>query len=199
VPASATDEGGPMRDLIVTQNMTVDGVIEFLGDWFDPTAGSDDLMAVNEEHEAKSDAMLLGRKTYNDFKSFWPLQENDQTGITDYLNRTEKYVVSSTLTESDWENTTILSGPLVEEIQRIKNLPGQEITATGSITLVHALTEAGLVDEFRLFVYPVVSGAGRHLFDPTAPPPNLRLTSTQQFEGGIVLLTYRVDKAGTTV
>lgn len=184
-----------MRDLIVTENSTLDGVIEFTGDWFDPTEGGDDLLAVNKEHEAESDAVLLGRVTYNDFKSFWPLQQDDQTGVTDYLNKTEKYVISSTLKESDWENTTILSGPLTEEIARVKALPGKAITATGSITLVRALLAAGLVDELRLFVYPIVSGNGRRLFEHGDTPPGLRLTGAQSFQGGVVLLTYRIQGA----
>lgn len=187
-----------MRDLIVTQNITVDGVIEFLGDWFDPTAGGDEIAAVNKKHEEESDAVLLGRKTYNDFEGFWPLQENDQTGATDYLNRTEKYVVSSTMIESDWENTMILSGPLVEEITRIKRLPGKAITLTGSITLVHALIAAGLVDEYRLFVYPVVSSAGRHLFEPDTTPPGLQPIGAQLLDGNVTLLAYRVTDAGAT-
>lgn len=187
-----------MRDLIVTENITVDGVIEFIGDWFDPTAEGDDLRAVGRQHEADSDAVLLGRNTYNDFKGFWPLQHDDPTGITDYLNRTEKFVVSSTLTGSDWENTTILAGPLAEEIVRIKRLPGKAITATGSITLVRALAAAGLVDQYHLFVYPIVSGQGRKLFEPGDTPPGLRLIDSQTFQGGVVLLTYRVAEDTAT-
>ena len=187
-----------MRDLIVTLNITVDGVIEFIGDWFDPTAGGDDLLAVNKEHQAGSDAVLLGRATYNAFKGYWPLQKDDPIGVAAYLNQTEKYVVSSTLRESDWENTTILSGPLMEEIARLKALPGKAITATGSITLVRALIAAGLVDEYRLFVYPVISGVGRRLFEPGDPPPGLQLIDTRSFAGGVVLLAYRATESPPT-
>lgn len=185
-----------MRDLIVTENITVDGVIELLGDWFDPTAEATEIQALVKEQLAESDAMLLGRITYNDFKGFWPLQQDDQTGNTDYLNQTEKYVVSASMKESDWENTTILSGPLVDEIRRIKSLPGKEITATGSITLARALLAAGLVDEIRLFVYPVVSGNGRRLFEHGDTPPGLRLLNSQSFQNGVVLLTYRLGDTG---
>jgi dihydrofolate reductase len=180
-----------MRDLIVVENSTVDGVIELLGDWFDPTAESADIQELVRTHMVESDALLLGRITYNDFKGFWPLQQDDQTGNTAYLNQTEKYVVSSTMQESDWENTTILAGPVEEEIQRIKALPGKAITVTGSITLVRALIAAGLVDEYRLFVYPVISGVGRRLIEPGDTPPGLHPISVQTFQNGVVLLTYR--------
>ncbi len=184
-----------MRKLIVTENITLDGVIEMTGDWFDPQGGGDDLQEAMHEHDAACDAVLLGRQTYEDFKSYWPLLTDDTTGVTDYLNRTEKYVVTSTMKETDWENTTFLRGPLVEEIARLKAQPGKEIVATGSITLVRALIEAGLVDEYRLFVYPVVVGEGKRLFD-SGHNHKLRLVDSRGFSSGVALLTYRAVREG---
>ncbi len=106
----------------------------------------------------------MGRRTFVDLRGYWPKQTDDPTGITDYLNRVQKYVVSSTLTDPEWENSTVLAGDPVKEVRALKQQPGQDIVVTGSITLCHTLIEAGLVDEYRLFVYPVVQGRGRRLF-----------------------------------
>jgi dihydrofolate reductase len=101
-----------------------------------------------------ADAFLTGRVTFEQFRAYWPHQADDPTGISDYLNRVQKYVVSATLAEPGWEPTAVLRGPLREEITALKSAPGRDIVVTGSITLVHALIAAGLVDEYRLFVYP---------------------------------------------
>lgn len=114
-----------MRKLIVAENITVDGVIEALDDWFGPASGGDDVVATEREHYAACDAVLLGRQTYEDFKGYWPLQADVTTGITNALNRAEKYVVSSTMRESDWQNTTFLAGPLEEAVSRLKARPGR--------------------------------------------------------------------------
>src|SRR6478735_193807 len=91
-----------MRTLVVTQNVTLDGSIEFLGDWFDPTAEDADLAAETRRLSERGDALVLGRQTFEDFRSYWPKQTDDTTGVTDELNRIDKYVVSSTLTDPDW-------------------------------------------------------------------------------------------------
>ena len=94
----------------------------------------------------------------------------DTSGITAYLNQVEKYVVSSTLVEPQWENSTVLCGDAAEEVRALKEQPGKDIVLTGSITLTHAMIEAGLVDEYRLFTYPAVQGGGRRLFPDGLPP-----------------------------
>ena len=175
-----------MRKLIVTENITVDGVIDASGGWFDPADGSvdtSDLVETIGEHMRAADAFLVGRVTFTEMRSFWPNQTDDTTGVSDYLNQVDKYVVSRTLTDPEWQNSTILRGPLVEEITELKEQSGGDIVTTGSIRLVHALIKAGLVDEYRLFVYPTVQGQGARLFeDLTDGPrpragrqPNLRL------------------------
>jgi dihydrofolate reductase len=170
-------------------------VVEALDGWFGSTSGGDDVVAAERDLYAACDAVLLGRRTYEDFKGYWPLQTDVITGIADSLNRAEKYVVSSTMRESDWQNTTFLNGPPTEEVARLKAQPGQDIVATGSITLVRALIAAGLVDEYRLFVYPVVVGRGRRLF-PDGLGDTLHLADMRAFRSGIVLLTYRPTRGG---
>ncbi|MFP5022251.1 dihydrofolate reductase family protein [Pseudonocardia phyllosphaerae] len=174
-----------MRTLAITQNITLDGAVEMLGDWFDPTAeGQDEQLAELHRQDAASDATLLGRQTFTDFRGFWPKQTDDTTGITDYLNQVQKYVVSSTLTDPDWQNSTVLSGDPVAEVRALKEQDGADIVVTGSITLCHTLIEAGLVDEYRLFRYPVVQGRGRRLF-PDGWSADLRLVETASFANGV--------------
>jgi dihydrofolate reductase len=183
-----------MRTLAITQNITLDGSIEFLDNWFDPQErGLGDMADLQEEVQRQSlasDAMLLGRQTFEDFRSYWPHREDDTTGTSAYLDEVSKYVVSSTLAEPGWENTTIVSGDLVEKVAALKEAEGSDIVTTGSITLCHALIEAGLVDEVRLFAYPVVQGRGRRLFPDGFQRDRLRLLDTRSFASGIVLTTY---------
>ncbi len=139
---------------------------------------------------ARQDALLVGRRTFEDFRGYWPAQTDDSTGVTDYLNTVAKYVVSSTLDEPRWENTTVPRGDPVDAVRALKARSGKDIVLTGSITLSHELTGAGVVDEFRLFVYPVVQGRGRPLFPAGSAIPKLRLIDTLNFPSGIVLLKY---------
>jgi dihydrofolate reductase len=102
-------------------------------------------------------------------------------------------VVSSTMEDPRWQNTTILHGDLHEEVTRLKSRPGKDIVATGSITLVHELIKLGLVDEYRLFIYPVVAGQGRRLFENATSMLSLRLGELQRFGNGITLAIYRIN------
>ncbi|WP_432081303.1 dihydrofolate reductase family protein [Streptomyces sp. WAC 04229] len=165
-----------MRTLAITENITVDGSIEMLTDWFDPQAQGEvdmaDVMEESHRQDSRADALLLGRRTFEDFRGYWPNQTDDTTGITAYLNQVQKYVVSKTLTDPMWDNSTVLAGDPVEEVRALKAQEGgKDIVLTGSIRLTHTLIEAGLVDEYRLFVYPVVQGRGRRLFRPTTRSP----------------------------
>jgi dihydrofolate reductase len=187
-----------LRTLAITQNITVDGSIEMLGDWFDPhgQAGVDntDLLAELHQQDHRADGFLVGRQTFEDLRGYWPKQADDPTGITDYLNQVQKYVVSSTMTDPQWRNSTVLTGDPLEQVRALKDRPGKDIVCTGSITLVHALITAGLVDEYRLFVYPVVLGRGRRLFADATGVPRLRLAETRPFRAGVVLLRYRTTR-----
>jgi dihydrofolate reductase len=184
-----------MRELIVTENITLDGVIDAAGGWFAPggdddTDQSDVLDAIREQREA-ADALLLGRVTFEDMRCYWPLQTDDDTGIADYLDNVNKYVVSRTLGDPNWAHTTVLQGPVIDEVQALKTAPGADIVTTGSVTLTSELIAAGLVDEYRLFVYPVVLGRGRRLFTNATDVPGLHLEEARPFGSGIVLLRYR--------
>lgn len=184
-----------MRDLVVTENITLDGVIDAADGWFNPgedgeTDMSDVVAALAKQSEA-ADALVLGRQTFEDMRGYWPLQTDDTTGISDYLNTVAKYVVSSSLEDPQWENTTVLRTP--GEVESLKAQPGKDIVTTGSIQLVHALAAASLVDEYRLFVYPVVVGRGRRLFPDGTTASTLRLIETQPFTSGITLLRYRTS------
>jgi dihydrofolate reductase len=180
-----------MRKLVVTENMTLDGVIDMAAGWFDPLnedVDQSDITAANREHQEAADALLVGRTTFEIFRGFWPKQTDDPTGVSDYLNAVDKYVVSSTLDEPEWERSTVLRGPVVEEVKALKEAPGRDIVATGSTQLVPALIAAGLVDEYRLFVFPVVVGRGARLFE--SADLELRLLETRPFVAGVVLLRY---------
>ncbi|SCE51329.1 dihydrofolate reductase family protein [Streptomyces sp. OspMP-M43] len=184
-----------MRTLAITQNITVDGSIEMITDWFDPQGqpGVDmsDVLEESHRQDARADALLLGRRTFEDFRGYWPLQTDDPTGIAAYLDQVPKYVVSGTLTDLGWRNATVLTGDPVEEVRRLKaEEGGKDIVLTGSITLAHALIAAGAVDEYRLFVHPAVQGRGRRLFPDGYELPRLRLLESREFRSGITLQRY---------
>jgi len=180
-----------MRKLVITQNITLDGSIEMLDGWFDPHLQDDDLLEESHREDAQADALLVGRQTFEDFRGYWPNQRDDATGVTDYLNRVAKYVVTSTMSDPGWANSTVLSGDPVEQTKSLKALPGKDIVLTGSITLAHTLIAAGLVDEYRLFIYPTVQGRGRRLFPDGTSIASLRVVEPPKaFRSGITLIKY---------
>ncbi|MGL5817987.1 MAG: dihydrofolate reductase family protein [Phycicoccus sp.] len=154
-----------MRRLVLTQNTTLDARADMLGDWFDDQGvGQEEVNAENARQREAADALLVGRHTFESFRDYWRDLAEDRTGVSDYLNRVEKYVVSTTLDDPNWQNTTVLRADPLDEVRQLKEAPGRDIVCTGSVTLSHALLRTGLVDEVRLFVYPVVQGEGRWLF-----------------------------------
>lgn len=181
-----------MRPMIISQNVTADGAIEMLDDWFDPLAQDADMLAVNERDSALCDTLVLGRRTFEDFRGFWPEQVDDQTGVTDELNSLDKYVVSRTMTDPAWQNSTILAGDPVAEVQELLGRPGDaEVVVTGSITLTHGLIAAGIVDGYRLWTYPYVQGRGRRLF-PEGASQRLRLEEQRTFATGVTYTHWTV-------
>ena len=183
-----------MRTLAITQNITLDGSVEMLGDWFDAQGQGDvsDLMEENHRQDAEADAFLCGRDTFASLRGHWRDLPDDRTGVSDYLNGVQKYVVSSTLDDPGWDRTTVVDGDPVASVRDLKQQAGRDIVLTGSIRLAHTLIEAGLVDEYRLFVYPVVQGRGRRLFPDGYEVPRLELVRTRTFSSGLVLLVHRV-------
>jgi dihydrofolate reductase len=188
------DERCDVRTLAITQNITLDGSVEMITDWFDPLgfgdADTSDLVEESHRHDAQADALLLGRRTFEDFRGFWPQQTDDTTGTTEYLDRVQKYVVSRSLTDPQWQNSTVLSGDPVIQVAELKARQGKDIVLTGSISLAHTLIQAGLVDEYRLFVYPSVQGRGRRLFPDGFEVPRLELLESKAFRSGITLQCY---------
>jgi dihydrofolate reductase len=180
-----------MRKLVITQNVTLDGSIEMLDDWFDPRLQDDDLLAESHRQDAQADALLLGRRTFEDFRSYWPQQSADTTGITYYLNHVAKYVVSSTISDPAWQHSTVVATDPIQQLDALKRQSGRDIVLTGSISLAHTVIAAGLVDEYRLFIYPAIQGRGRRLFPDGVAIPRLRLVEPAvSFDSGISLLRY---------
>ncbi len=186
-----------MRKLVVTENITLDGVIDASAGWFEPSGdGEVDQSDINDAllaQAAAADAVLLGRVTFEEMRGYWPLQTDDETGVTEYLNNVSKYVVSSTMKDPEWERSTVLSGDLEKNVRELKDKAGKDIVVTGSITLVHALITLGLVDEYRLFVYPVVLGRGARLFADATSVSKLALIDNRPFRSGVVLTRYSTD------
>ncbi|MFC7490946.1 MULTISPECIES: dihydrofolate reductase family protein [unclassified Knoellia] len=181
-----------MRRLVITQNITLDGSIEMLGDWFDPQ-GQADMSDVLEEigrQQRQSGALLVGRRTFEDMRGYWRDLQDDETGVSDHLNAVDKHVVSSTMTDPDWDRTEVVCGDVVEQVRSLKERDGKDIVLTGSIRLGHAMIAADLVDGYRLFVYPVVQGGGRRLFPEGFELGGLELLETKAFVSGIALLRY---------
>jgi dihydrofolate reductase len=191
-----------MAKLVVTEFVSLDGVMEDPGGsehskhgaWtfqFDRGAEGDKFK-LDELHA--SDAQLLGRVTYQGFAKAWPTVKDEQ-GFADRMNSMRKYVVSTTLSddEATWDNTVVIRGDVADEIARLKAEPGGDIVVHGSCSLVHFLAEHGLVDEYRLMVFPIVLGSGKRLFTETSETTRLVLTESRTAGDGILLLTYRTQ------
>jgi dihydrofolate reductase len=173
-----------MRNVVVTEFLSLDGVMENPG-WTFPY-WNDEIAKFKGEETSASDAMLLGRVTYEGFAAAWP---NSQDEGAAYFNSVRKYVVSTTLDKAEWNNSQIIRGNIVEEIARLKQQEGQDITVHGSATLAQTLMQHDLVDRYRLLVYPVVIGNGKRLFKEGIPA-TLKLVESQAFSSGVVALIY---------
>jgi dihydrofolate reductase len=181
----------PMRKVIALELVSVDGVMEKPEEW-SFSYSNDEMAEANASGMADSDAMLLGRVTYEEFASYWPYQNTADQPFTDYLNDTPKYVVSTTLEEPlEWQNSTLIKGNIAEEIVRLKQQPGKDIGIVGSATLVRWLLADDLLDELRLMVHPVVLGGGKRLFEGGGGRKALELVDSKAFGTGVLYLTYR--------
>jgi dihydrofolate reductase len=182
-----------MRKIVAGLHMSLNGVVESPDTWVFPYNYSNDEMgqAIGATMAA-SDTMLLGRVTYQGFAAHWPHQTGD---IAEYMNNAPKLVVSTTLDTVEWQNSTLISGNVVEELTRRKQQPGRNISIVGSATLVRSLLREGLLDELQLLVCPIVVGSGKRLFEDSGVPVPLRLLDTKTFSTGVLSLTY--TPAGT--
>ncbi len=177
-----------MRQVVVTEFLSLDGVMEEPA-WTAPY-WNDDIAKFKGEETSASDALLLGRVTYQGFAAAWP-QSTDEGA--DYFNNVRKYVVSTTLNTVEWNNSTLINDNIVEEITKLKQQDGQDITVHGSATLVQTLMQHDLVDRYRLLVYPVVVGKGKRLFKEDTTT-TLKLLESQSFSSGVVALVYEPDR-----
>ena len=176
-----------MRNLVVTEFLSLDGVMENPM-WTFPY-WNDEIAQFKGEESNASDALLLGRVTYEGFAEAWPKRTDEASGGV-YFNSVRKYVASTTLKEPlAWNNSVLLKGDIVEAIAKLKQEPGKDITVHGSGRLIQTLMQHDLVDTYRLLVYPVVLGKGQRLFeeDTTA---KLNLVKSQSFSSGVVGLIY---------
>lgn len=177
-----------MRKLVVTEFLTLDGVMEGPDTW-PGQYWTDGITRFKFDELFGSDAMLLGRITYEGFAQAWP-SEKDEQGFADRMNGLPKYVVSTTLEKAEWNNSTLIKENVVEEVARLKQQPGQDILIHGSAELADSLLKAGLIDEYHLLVYPLVLGSGKRLFKEGSPK-GLKLVDTQTFDSGVVALIYQ--------
>jgi dihydrofolate reductase len=185
-----------MGRIVVTEFVSLDGVMEDPGGaedfqhggWsFEFSRGEEgDKFKLDEAFE--SEALLLGRVTYEGFAAAWPSREGE---FADKFNTMPKYVVSSTLEEPEWNNTTVLGGDVVEEVSKLKQAVDGDIVVHGSARLVQTLVEHDLVDELRLMVFPVVLGSGKRLFGDTSDKKPLGLADSKMVGDGVAILTYQ--------
>jgi dihydrofolate reductase len=185
-----------MGRIVVTEFVSLDGVVEDpggaedfkYGGWsfeFDRGAEGDEFKL---EETRASQALLLGRVTYEGFAEAWPSRDGE---FADKFNSMPKYVVSSTLDKPDWTNSSVLEGDLVQEVSKLRQGPDGDITVHGSPQLVQALVEHDLVDELRLMVFPVVLGTGKRLFGDPGEKKTLRLVDSKVVGDGVLILTYQ--------
>ena len=179
-----------MRKLTAFQLVSLDGVAGSPNEWAF-SYSNEEMERENAAGMAASDALLVGRTTYEEFASFWPHQPGG-TQMVDYINSVRKHVVSTTLEEPlGWNNSTLIGGDVAQEIGTLKEQPGKNITITGSITLVRWLIRSGLLDELQLLVHPVILGGRRRLFEDGGEPEVLELASSKTYATGVVSLAYR--------
>lgn len=183
-----------MRQVVASLFVSLDGVVEAPEKWHFPYF-NDEMGAVIGESMAASDGFLLGRRTYEEWAAFWPAQDPQKNSMAPAMNAKRKFVASRSLGDATWENSTILRGELAEEVTKLKDQEGKQISISGSGTLVRSLLNEGLLDELRLMVHPVLLGRGGRLFEESEAHVPLELTHSQSFSTGVLNLTYRPASA----
>ncbi|HZY94513.1 MAG TPA: dihydrofolate reductase family protein [Candidatus Bathyarchaeia archaeon] len=186
-----------MRKLVVSEFVTVDGVMEDPGGaekfrhggWTRPY-WNEEIGKYKFDELFASDALLIGRVTYQGFAAAWPSM-TDEAGFADRMNNLPKYVVSKTLNEVNWKNSKLIKDNIAEEVSKLKQQPGRDILIFGSAALVQSLMRHDLIDEYQLLVYPVTLGSGKRLFRDRS---NLKLVGTKTFSSGVVALHYRPER-----
>ncbi len=178
-----------MRKLVLTEFMTLDGIVEDPHKWSFPY-WNDDVSAFKTAELLASDAMLLGRVTYEGFAASWPNRDNSDD-FTRRMNTYPKHVASRSLKgDLEWNNSHVIEGDLAKGVVALKEQAGQDIVVHGSPTLARSLMKEGLIDEYHLLVYPVVLGSGKRLFAEALPKDSLKLAESKQLGDTVVALTY---------
>lgn len=177
-----------MRKIVVSQFLTLDGIMEAPEAWNlkyldDPEVTTEILADFSE-----SDLLLFGRTTYEFFAARWPLRTGAMAG---YFNQLPKLVVSTTLQRAEWNNTSVTR--TIGEVKKVQEQPGKNILVFGSYKLVQELMIANLIDEYKLYVYPLTLGRGKQLFEKDAPAKTLKLIVAKQFASGVIAATYRSE------
>jgi dihydrofolate reductase len=195
-----------VRRVVVINNLTVDGVMQAPGRADEDTRGGfkhggwavmpnedPDIGRAMGERMAEGGPLLLGRRTYQDFYDFWPKQDSP---FTEVLNKTEKYVASTTLSEPlPWSNSTLLQGDVTRAVSDLKQQPGKDIGVLGSGELIRTLIEHHLIDEYVLLIHPIVLGTGRRMFPDDGLFVSLRLVDALPTRSGVVITTYQQAEA----
>jgi dihydrofolate reductase len=185
-----------MGRIVVTEFMSLDGVVEDpggaenfkYGGWSFEFSRGDEGDKFKVDETVAADAQLLGRATYEGFAAAWPSREGE---FADKFNSMPKYVVSRTLRDPEWANTTVLAGDVAESVSKLKEQYSGDIVVHGSASLAQALIEEDLVDELRLMVFPVILGQGKRLFGATSDKKSLRLVDSKIVGDGVAILIYR--------
>jgi dihydrofolate reductase len=177
-----------MRKIVAGLFISLYGVVEAPETWHFPYF-NDEMGQIVGDQIAASDTMLLGRRTYEEFAAYWPNQGADVPMASD-INGVRKLVASTTLDTVDWQNSELIDGDVAVDLGHRKQEPGKDISITGSPTLVRSLLEAGVLDELRLLVHPIVVGHGKRLFGAEGATVPLRLASSQSLATGVQYLVY---------
>jgi dihydrofolate reductase len=180
-----------MRKITAVEFVSLDGVVEAPEEWTQPYF-NEELMEMAQAGMDSADAMLLGRRTYQDFAAYWPHQSREEP-FTAWTNDTHKYVVSTTLKELEYRPATLISKDVEARVRDLKRQEGKGISLLGSPTLVRSLLPTGLIDELSVFLCPIVVGKGKRLFEEPVGQLALRLADSRALKTGAVALTYRPE------
>ena len=184
-----------MRKITAAFFISLDGVVELPEQWNVPYF-NDEMGAAIGATMAQSDALMMGRVNYEAWVSYWPAQSSDNQ-FAAYMNTTPKFVVSTTLDNVEWNNSTLIKGDVMAEITKLKQQPGKNISISGSGTLVQSLLHANLLDEVQLMIHPLVVGRGKRLFTGGDEQHPFKLINAQTFSTGVVYLTYQPNHPRT--
>lgn len=184
-----------MRKIIAALFISLDGVVESPHEWHFPYF-NEEMGAAIGGAMTESDALLLGRVNYQEWAEYWPAQPSDDE-FAAFMNTTPKFVVSTTLNQVTWNNSTLITGDVMPQIAALKQQPGKHIAISGSGTLVQSLLHHGLLDELRLMIHPIVVGSGKRLFTDGNPQKPLKLIDSQTFSTGVIYATYQPDSRDT--